>query len=219
MCALPNAKVPGRQAGTRQGVSHIRSLGGHRGALNTGPRGTYLVLTLMRPSRLTAKSCSRCTCFISSERPQRKWSSPDHGHGNSERLAGAAKPVLRAPEGHTPRGHAGDLHILIQPLPSGVEAKSEWLPPPDSGHPPWGAPGAPGPPITQALRGQDSTLCEWPTRDVPAWVLRSSRGTSTHPKGGSEGFEDRHTAQRSSGQVLGQHHFSGGLLLIPNTSV
>lgn len=38
---------------------------------------THLLLTSMRPSRWTAKSCSLCTCFSSSERPYRKWSSPE----------------------------------------------------------------------------------------------------------------------------------------------
>lgn len=73
VCALPNAKVPGRQAGVRA-VTTCGTLGSQR------PLCTYLLLTSMRLSLWTAKSCALCACFISSERPYRKWSSPGSEH-------------------------------------------------------------------------------------------------------------------------------------------
>lgn len=103
MSPPPDAEVPERRVGVG-----VRAGSGPQACGHPRPRGsTHLLLTSMRPSRWTAKSCSLCTCFSSSERPYRKWSSPE---GDTGSWAGWS--LL-----DTPPGHRADGHLPAEPLP------------------------------------------------------------------------------------------------------
>ena len=77
--APPNAEVPEKAGRGKSGLFPRQGPSGSQEVTeHLRPHGwTHLLLTSMRPSRWTAKSCSLCACFSSSERPYRKWSSPE----------------------------------------------------------------------------------------------------------------------------------------------